>query len=131
MKLPDLKLPVFTGKYLEFPSWLDHFEATIGKVRLEDSQKLCLLLQYLKDEPAKLIEGLLVTNNNYSYAIEKLKKNYGDPNLLLGLFVSELQTLKGHSADFSATAVKNSTRLYKFGYNSKSQFKKKNYDFIL
>ena len=91
-KVPQMKLSIFDGKDLtKYPGWADKFKALIDShPGLLPVQKLDLLKGSTADHPKMLIDGLLNTSENYSLAWKILEENYGDPNFLLGLFVSRL-----------------------------------------
>lgn len=93
-KVPDYKLATFTGKdLLEFPSWFDSFKSLIdAHPCLSKVQKFGILKESVGGTAKQLISALLTTEENYSQALQLLEETFGDPNLLLGLFVSKLHS---------------------------------------
>ena len=91
-KLPEYKLSEFDGRdFLKFPSWFDQFKTLIhAHTELSDVQRFGILKESVAGQAKMLISGLLTTGENYAQALELLEQTYGDPNLLLGLFVSRL-----------------------------------------
>ena len=94
-KLPSYKLPVFSGKdILEFPSWTDSFDSVVhNHPGLTGIHKFALLKESVSGPAKQLVNSLLATEANYAIARQLLEESYGDPNLLLGLFVSRLHAL--------------------------------------
>ena len=95
-KLPEYKLSDFDGRdFLKFPSWFDQFKTLIHQhVQLTDVQRFGILKESVSGQAKMLISGLLTTGENYKHALDLLEQTYGDPNLLLGLFVSKLHALQ-------------------------------------
>ena len=95
---------VFDGTdYLKFPSWRSEFGAIIDShPTLDDTAKFAILRRSLSGQASDLLEGLHCTSANYRSAIDLLDSTYGDPNLLLGLFVTRLYDLQTVSSPVSA-----------------------------
>lgn len=95
-KLPEFHLSKFDGNdFLKFPGWMDQFISLIHQNEgLSDIQKFGILKESLSGPPRGLVDGLLNTKENYKKALDLLEETYHDPNLLLGVFVSRLHSLK-------------------------------------
>jgi hypothetical protein len=93
-RLPEFRLPRFNGQdILRFPSYFDQFQSLVHQnPSITDVQRFCLLKESLSGTPLSLVDGLMVTSENYAKALELLDEAYNDPNLLLGIFVSRLHT---------------------------------------
>ena len=89
--------------YLKFPAWRSEFGAIIdAHPTLDDTAKFAILRRSLSGHAADLLEGLHCTSSNYRSALELLDSTFGDPNLLLGLFVTKLYDLQHVSSPNSA-----------------------------
>src|SRR5277367_1523036 len=74
VQLPKISLPTFTGKYTEWSSFCDLFNAMVHhRSNLTSVQKLQYLKGSLSDEPLRLIQSLQVTEANYAEAWDRLK----------------------------------------------------------
>ena len=83
LKLPKLNLPIFSGKYSNWTSFIDLFDGTVDKnSSITDVQKLQYLKSSLKGDPAKLLANLPITNGNYSIAKQMLKDTYGNRRMI-------------------------------------------------
>lgn len=77
VNLPQINIPKFNGKYTEWSSFIDLFTALIHNNRqLSDVQKFVYLKSSVSNEPLDIINDLQLTNNNYSTAMDLLKKRY-------------------------------------------------------
>ena len=94
LKMPDWKLGTFSGEsYLDFPSWWDNFLAMVdANPVLSDVQRFGILKESLSGSARQLIGSLLLTAENYKKARDLLHQTYGDPSVLLGLFVQKLHS---------------------------------------
>ncbi|XP_062541522.1 uncharacterized protein LOC134209551 [Armigeres subalbatus] len=80
LKLPRMNLPVFSGNYLEWQSFIDLFRSMVDQnPSLRDSQKLYFLKTNLSGEAASLISHLKIEDANYAPARGKLKSRYDKP----------------------------------------------------
>ncbi|XP_062537794.1 uncharacterized protein LOC134206120 [Armigeres subalbatus] len=80
LKLLRMNLPVFSGNYLEWQSFIDLFRSMVDQnPSLRDSQKLYFLKTNLSGEAASLISHLKIEDANYAPALEKLKSRYDKP----------------------------------------------------
>ena len=93
-KLPKLEIKYFTGDPLEFPSFQDQFDASIGRSELANVGKFSYLKGLLKGEALRCIQGLSMTNENYKGAWELLTKRYGRKNLVVNSIMRHITVLK-------------------------------------
>ena len=93
-KLPKLEIKYFTGDPLEFPSFQDQFDASIGRSELANVGKFSYLKGLLKGEALRCIQGLSMTNENYKGAWELLTKRYGRKNLVVSSIMRHITVLK-------------------------------------
>ena len=95
LRTHEFKLDTFDGAdYLAYPGWRSEFESLIDDhPGLDNVSKLALLKRSLAGQAANLVSGLHCSQANYGEALRILDDVYGDANLLLGLFVSDLTEL--------------------------------------
>ena len=82
-KLPKLNLPTFSGDVLQWQSFFDSFTAAIDTKRIAPVEKFSYLRGQLRGEASKAIEGLSLTNANYSEALEILKTRFGRKHMIV------------------------------------------------
>ncbi|XP_055622776.1 uncharacterized protein LOC129766281 [Toxorhynchites rutilus septentrionalis] len=79
IKLPRVNIPIFSGNFLEWQSFIDLFESSVdNNASLQGGQKLYFLKSNL-GEAASLISHLRIEDANYSTALQKLKERYNRP----------------------------------------------------
>ncbi|KRX67089.1 hypothetical protein T09_12573 [Trichinella sp. T9] len=78
-RLPEVTLPNFEEKVLEFPSFWALFEANIHKRGdLDNATKFTYLLSSTEGTARSAIEGIPLTPENYTQAVDILKAANGD-----------------------------------------------------
>jgi len=71
VKLPTLQVPTFSGNYKEWKPFYDAFQSIIhNNTTLPNITKLHYLKDALKEGPAKLLENVLETDDNYQIAMD-------------------------------------------------------------
>ena len=94
-KLPEIKIPKFSGKYEEWIPFWDLFSNIIdNRTDLADVIKFSCLRSHLSDRAFQVIAGLPVTSANYAAAVEALKDFYTDNDKLQRQLMSELNELR-------------------------------------
>lgn len=108
--MPEIKIPEFNGQFSKWKNFWDSFSSLIdSRSDIDPVVKFNLLKHYLKDKAYKTVEGLSVTNDNYSVAIKLLKSRFADDKFVLQKLHLELINMKtpGHNftelSDFSLT----------------------------
>ncbi|KAJ8981022.1 hypothetical protein NQ317_002877, partial [Molorchus minor] len=77
IKLPDIKLPEFTGSYDNWVQFYDTFKALIDEnTKLTTIQKFYYLQSALKGDAAQSLKNLEITEANYPVAWELLKERH-------------------------------------------------------
>ncbi|KAJ8980119.1 hypothetical protein NQ317_013554 [Molorchus minor] len=77
VKLPNINIPVFSGKYENYRPFIELFTALIdADIHLNNVQKLLYLKTVLKDEPLSMVNELPITDANYTVALDLLRKRY-------------------------------------------------------
>ncbi|XP_055623062.1 uncharacterized protein LOC129766519 [Toxorhynchites rutilus septentrionalis] len=91
LKLPDIKLPEFSGNILKWFSFYDTFESLVHNNHdLSDVQKFYYLKSTLRGEAFNLIEKISVTSDNYSVALKVLTDRYQNKNVLIRNHIESL-----------------------------------------
>lgn len=98
VKLPDIKLPIFSGK---FENWLNFHDLFLSLVHsspnLSTIQKFYYLRSSLDGEALKLIQTIPISNEQYSVAWNLLKDHYQNPRRLKRIYVQSLFDLPERS----------------------------------
>lgn len=94
-KLPNLKLPQFSGKFTEWTSWFNTFVLLIGSdIELDDLSKLIHLRSSLSPVPLSTIDCLELTGCNYGKALRLLQDRYENKSIIVQAHINELFNLK-------------------------------------
>lgn len=84
LKLPDIKLPEFSGNILKWCSFFDTFESLVhNNCELSNVQRFHYLKSTLRGEAYRLIEKISVTSDNYSVALKMITDRYQNKNILI------------------------------------------------
>lgn len=90
-RLPNIKLPKFSGKYSEYKNFMGLFENLVDSDPcLTDIQKFNHLLSCLSNEALGTVKAFNVSEQNYSKAMASLRKVYDNPCLI---FFDNISTL--------------------------------------
>ncbi|KRZ03238.1 hypothetical protein T4B_11581, partial [Trichinella pseudospiralis] len=83
-RLPEMKLPQFSGKVLEFPTFWAQFEASIhNQSYLDAATKFTYLISSTEGRARSSIEGIPLTAANYPQAVSILKARFGWPRMVV------------------------------------------------
>ncbi|KRY05934.1 hypothetical protein T12_15818, partial [Trichinella patagoniensis] len=83
-RLPEMKLPQFSGKVLEFPTFWAQFEASIhNRSDLDAATKFTYLISSTEGRARSSIEGIPLTAANYPQAVSILKARFGRPRMVV------------------------------------------------
>jgi len=77
VRLPKLELPKFDGTLTKWQPFWDNFSAIIDCTELPLVSKFTYLQSLLEGEPKRTIDGLALSNSNYTIACNLLKERYG------------------------------------------------------
>jgi len=77
INLPKLSLPTFSGDVLSYFDFKESFSVAIGKSKITNIEKFQYLKSVLKGEALTLLDGLLLSDDNYDAALELLDNRYG------------------------------------------------------
>lgn len=81
--IPTIDIPIFVGKYTQWPTFCDLFTETIHSNNcLSKTQKMQHLKSKVKGEAERLIQHLNISAENYDAAWEILQHRYNNPQML-------------------------------------------------
>ena len=90
-RLPPLELFVFTGKPIEWPTFIERFRDQIhNKTTLTDSDRMAYLYQNLGGEAKKALGSLGVTGHSYPMALKTLKRLFGNSNSVASAYLTTM-----------------------------------------
>jgi len=89
-KLPKLVLPTFRGDVLQWQSFWDQFEATVGTSTLPIITKFTYLKSLLEGEAMEVIQGLTLSEVHYATACELLKQRFGRKERVIFTHIQDL-----------------------------------------
>lgn len=82
-RLPNIKLPKFDGKYLEYKNFINTFNNLVNsEPNLTKMQKFNHLVSCLSGEALATIHAFQVTEENYEKALARLKERYDNDTLI-------------------------------------------------
>lgn len=90
VKLVPLELPKFSGTIKEWPAFKNIFNASVDSADLPLVNKLQYLKTALTGEAANLISSLLITEENYSKALEILTKRYENKTIIVNFHLKAI-----------------------------------------
>ena len=93
-KLPRIILPKFGGEITEFRGFWDRFESAVhNNPSLSTVDKFTYLHALLEGPAARSIQGLALTDANYSAATEILKSRFGNTQQIISAHMDDLLKL--------------------------------------
>ena len=99
-KLPKLILQKFKGEITEFQSFWDAFNSTIDQNSgIPNTDKFKHLKALLEGPPARLLQGLLLTDANYAQARALLEEQYIKPQVIISAHMDNILKLNPCSND--------------------------------
>jgi hypothetical protein len=95
LKVPAIKLPVFSGQYDRWISFSDMFKAMVHENdSLPEIQKFHYLRSFLSGEAERLVSNLPTTANNYTIAWKLLAERYENKRLIAASHIRQLLGIK-------------------------------------
>ena len=91
--LPHVQLPKFSGKIVEYPSFVQGFKAFVENYCFDDYRRLMYLQMYLTGEALSVIQGCcsyVDKSEGYRKAWQLLSQRYGNDMVLLRLVKEEI-----------------------------------------
>ena len=84
IKFPQIDIEKFSGDVTEWQTFFDSFEVAVhSNNKLFSIEKMNYFLIYLTGEVLKTVQGLELSETNYSAAIEMLQERYRDKQVLI------------------------------------------------
>lgn len=100
IKLPEINLPSFSGKYADWLPFKDQFDAIVHK---RDDVPLIRKFQYLRScltgEALAVIQSYSLTAENYDAAWKSLQNNYQNERLIVSKLLSSITDIRPVSMD--------------------------------
>ncbi|KAL0879068.1 hypothetical protein ABMA27_004032 [Loxostege sticticalis] len=100
VKLPEIKIPLFSGNYLDWPTFSELFLGLVHKNKLlDDTQKLYYLKVHLTGEAAELLKNISITSENYRRCWKKLESEYNNKRFLVNNILNRLMGQKNSTSE--------------------------------
>lgn len=93
-KLPKINLPHFSGNVMEWMSFWDQFKVIIHETDLPPVTKFTYLRSVLRDEAKAAIQGLSLTDANYTSAVLTLEERYGRRERIVASHIDALLNIQ-------------------------------------
>lgn len=94
-RLPELDLPRFDGKHMNWLTFKDQFEAVVHtRTDIPDIRKLQYLRSCLTGEPERLIESFSITTAHYSSAWKTLNDTYNQERLIISQVMNKVSEIR-------------------------------------
>ncbi len=94
VKLPRLKLPMFTGNILKWREFYQMYEAIVtSEPDISNVEKFNLLKMHLDDKAKEVIEGIPATGENFEKALKLLQARYENTQKLAAAHFTALNDL--------------------------------------
>jgi hypothetical protein len=94
VKLPEIKLPEFSGDLKSWSSFFEEFSAAVDDQDIPEKRKMQYLKSALKGEPLEIVEAYPLEAKNYQTVLKLLKKQFGDTQNIKNSLHSALRKLK-------------------------------------
>ncbi|XP_053968393.1 uncharacterized protein LOC128869818 [Anastrepha ludens] len=95
-RLPELKIPVFSGSYLDWPSFFSTFTSAIDKdVEMSKLEKMQYLITSLSDAALDTVRSLEPSEENYDKALDLLKVRFDNKLLHFQAHIKAIFGLQG------------------------------------
>ncbi|GBN69084.1 hypothetical protein AVEN_251531-1, partial [Araneus ventricosus] len=94
VKLPTMKIEPFDGDIEKFHMFFEQFSSAVDlNQQLSIIDKHVYLRGYLKDEPARFVDGISITAETYETVKNILKNRYGDKNRIIQAHLDFLENI--------------------------------------
>ena len=98
-RLPQIVLPKYSGDPTKWPSFWDQFTALIDKSSRSQVEKFVYLNSFLSGEAAAVIDGLALTDANYSSAKKLLEDRFGRKEKIIFSHIQALLNISSSKSD--------------------------------
>uniref|UniRef100_A0A914NS36 Uncharacterized protein n=2 Tax=Meloidogyne incognita TaxID=6306 RepID=A0A914NS36_MELIC len=93
VKLPEIKLPEFSGDTKNWQSFFEEFKAAVDEQPIPDKRKMQYLKSALRNEALEIVEPYPLEAGNYKLVLDLLKNRFGDKITIRSSLHSELRKL--------------------------------------
>ncbi|GBN56159.1 hypothetical protein AVEN_124033-1 [Araneus ventricosus] len=94
VQLPTMEIEPFDGDIEKFHMFFEQFSSSVDlNQRLSTIDKHVYLRGYLKDEPARLVDGIIITAETYETVKNILKNRCGDKNRIIQVHLDFLENI--------------------------------------
>ncbi|XP_062704645.1 uncharacterized protein LOC134286948 [Aedes albopictus] len=95
IKLPEVKLPSFSGSVTEWLTFRDTFKSLIdSNPNLSDVDKFSYLVASLTGEAKRVVEPIDITDANYAIAWQSLTKRFDNKKLVVKTYIDALLSVE-------------------------------------
>lgn len=94
VKMPQIRIVHFTGKYEDWPEFRDLFTGLMKKYKGDDCERLFHLKNWLLGEPKQLIQHIATQNGNYDEAWTLLRERYENTSAIVDSHLKSLFSLE-------------------------------------
>ena len=95
VKLPKMEITKFSGKPMEWQTFLDTYTAVIHNSKtLSNVEKFTYLRSYIEKDALHAISGISLTNDNYDKAWELLQERFGNTQVIITSHMNELLKMR-------------------------------------
>lgn len=95
-QLPKIEIGKFNGDFSEWPSFEDKFTALIDNTNLPNISKFSYLQSFLTGDAKISIQGLSLTSENYSVALDILRDRFGRKERIIFGHIQNLLNVEFH-----------------------------------
>ena len=89
IKLPQIDLPSFSGKYMEWTSFIDQFDSAVpGNPNLQNAEKMNPLKSSLQGEAHDLVKNVVITDVKYDFARRTLMDRFDNKRFIENMHLS-------------------------------------------
>ena len=93
-RLPEVKLSVFKDNFEEWETFWSSFRTNVDvRDDLEKTTKFIHLVQSLEGEPKEMINGLAITDDNYTVALYILRDRYANESKQTNVLMQKFHTM--------------------------------------
>ncbi|XP_055922824.1 uncharacterized protein LOC129953606, partial [Eupeodes corollae] len=100
VKLPTANIPIFDGKYEDWPEFKDLFLSSVDRnTNLSGAQKFQYLKSFLRGGASGLLKHMRCSEENYVEAWDRLEARYEKKNLIVQAFVESFLSLPSSNSE--------------------------------
>lgn len=110
--LSNIKLEVFDGDYILYPSFIDSFNTMVHNNRsrgMNDLKRLAILKSHLGPNVMRSMQHFKMTAENYQAFLKALDDRYGKPRMVFEKFISDLHRLQKATNNLSLRSLSDGT----------------------